>query len=264
MHVSGWLRSAFDGADQRLDLNSDPVSLDGDGWARLLGGRPPAVPTRGVVYGVALNSADELAALGDALVQPPYKAAPRAPILYIKPANTWAGAFDEFRVPVGVDGMEICAAVAVVLGADATRVKPRNAWGHVAGITLVADLSVPTTSFFRPPVRFKCLDGSCAIGTWVADAASVPNLETRVLEVAVDGVTVQRVPMNRWVRDAAHLIANISSFMTLREGDVLMLGCGPDRPRVTAGQRVQVRCAGIGMLSPRIVREELTERSAKP
>lgn len=263
MQVSGWLRSASDGAQRRLELTSDPASLDRDGWAGLLGGDRPAVPTRGTVYGVALNSADELAALGEALEQPPYKAAPKAPVLYIKPANTWVGAFDEFRMPEGVDGMEICAAVAVVLGTDATRVKRENAWACVSGITLVADLSVPTASFFRPPVRFKCLDGSCAIGPWVVDAGSVPLLETLVLEVVVDGETAQRVPMNRWVRDAAHLIADISAFMTLREGDVLMLGCGPDRPRVTAGQRVQVRCAGIGTLSPQVVREGTSSGSAR-
>ncbi|MEO8806572.1 MAG: fumarylacetoacetate hydrolase, partial [Burkholderiaceae bacterium] len=39
---------------------------------------------RGTVYGTLLNHRDALAALGNAVNEPPYKAAPKAPILYIK------------------------------------------------------------------------------------------------------------------------------------------------------------------------------------
>ena len=53
-------------------------------------------PTRGTVYGTLLNHLDALAALGDQVHAAPYKAPPRAPILYIKPRNTVVG----HRVPV--------------------------------------------------------------------------------------------------------------------------------------------------------------------
>ena len=45
----------------------------------------------GTVYGVLLNHRDALAALGDAASQPPYKATPKAPVLYLKPRNTLVG-----------------------------------------------------------------------------------------------------------------------------------------------------------------------------
>ncbi|MEP7298880.1 MAG: fumarylacetoacetate hydrolase, partial [Burkholderiales bacterium] len=47
---------------------------------------------RGTVYGTLLNHRDALAALGNTVTEPPYKAAPKAPILYIKPRNTWIDA----------------------------------------------------------------------------------------------------------------------------------------------------------------------------
>ena len=56
-------------------------------------------PRRGTVYGTLLNHRDALAALGNAVHEPPYKAPPKAPILYIKPRNTWLGAGEAIVVP---------------------------------------------------------------------------------------------------------------------------------------------------------------------
>ena len=52
------------------------------------------IPTRGTVFGTLLNYRGALAALGSAVDAAPYEAPPRAPVLYIKPTNTWA-AFGE-------------------------------------------------------------------------------------------------------------------------------------------------------------------------
>ena len=53
----------------------------------------PVAPHRlsGVVYGCLLNHRPALAALGDAVNAAPYKAGPKAPVLYVKPRNTLAG-----------------------------------------------------------------------------------------------------------------------------------------------------------------------------
>ena len=43
----------------------------------------------GTVYGTLLNFRAERDALGARMDEPPYKGAPKAPVLYIKTANTW-------------------------------------------------------------------------------------------------------------------------------------------------------------------------------
>ena len=53
----------------------------------------------GTVYGTLLNFRGELEALGDQVNRPPYKAAPKAPVLYVKPANTWSAHEEEIPVP---------------------------------------------------------------------------------------------------------------------------------------------------------------------
>jgi 5-oxopent-3-ene-1,2,5-tricarboxylate decarboxylase/2-hydroxyhepta-2,4-diene-1,7-dioate isomerase len=254
LDYSGWARSGRDGRVHPVTLGVDPAGLGSADWAACWQGGMPAVPTGGCVYGVALNHVDELAALGAALAEPPYKAPPKAPILYVKPANTWSGPFADIVVPDGIDTVEVSASVALVFGRDTTRIRACTAWQHVEGLTLVADLSVPSPSFYRPPVRFKCLDGFCAIGPWVAQPHAALQSGNVTLEVRVDGSLAQSLSLRGLVRDAANLIEDISAFMTFRAGDVLMLGSGPGRPIVRPGQRVSVSCAGLGRLENRLIR----------
>ena len=44
----------------------------------------------GTVYGTLLNFRAEWDALGARMSEAPYKAPPKAPVLYVKPANTWS------------------------------------------------------------------------------------------------------------------------------------------------------------------------------
>ena len=54
---------------------------------------------------------------------------------------------------------------------------------------------------------------------------------------------------------AARLIAEVSAFMTLAAGDVLMLGVAAGAPRARAGQRVRIQIDGIGALENPLVAE---------
>ena len=44
---------------------------------------------------------------------------------------------------------------------------------RVAGYVLMNDLSLPHASYFRPPVKFKCLDGFLGIGATFLPPAAV-------------------------------------------------------------------------------------------
>src|SRR5262245_61559908 len=90
------------------------VALDApaDHWAALAAAENGPVflpPVQGTVYGTLLNHADALAALGDRVHVAPYKAPPRAPILYIKPRNTLVGHRQAVVVPRDTPEVEIGA-----------------------------------------------------------------------------------------------------------------------------------------------------------
>jgi 5-oxopent-3-ene-1,2,5-tricarboxylate decarboxylase / 2-hydroxyhepta-2,4-diene-1,7-dioate isomerase len=213
------------------------------------------VPPLGTVFGTLLNHHDALAALGDAVHQSPYKAAPQAPVLYIKPRNCFIGDGDAIVVPDGVDELEIGATLGLIVGREASRVHEDEALSYVAGYTVCNDVSVPHASYYRPSLRFKCRDSFLPVGPWIVGARHVSDPDALGIRVEIDGRTVQQVDRPRLVRGAARLVAEVSDFMTLSVGDVLMLGVAAGAPRARAGQRVTIDIDRVGTLANTLVAE---------
>ena len=210
----------------------------------------PAFWPTGTVYGTLLNFQGELAVMAAQMPQPPYKAAPKAPVLFVKTANTWSACGTSVPVPTKVPHIEVGATIAVSIG-------PQVPVGHqllatqtiatsVAGFVLMNDFSIPHASFFRPPVKFKCLDGFLGVGSRLVTVQEAGDPALFRLEVRINGALVQTVDFSNLVRNIGMLLADVNEFMTLREGDVLMLGCdclpGGGRPLAKVGDRVDV-CA---------------------
>jgi len=206
------------------------------------------------VYGTLLNFRAALDRLGDAVHQPPYKAPPKAPILYIKPRNTIAADGDAVIVPLDADELEVGPSLGLVIGRTACRVTEAHALDVVGGYVVVNDVSVPHASYYRPSLRYKCRDGFCPVGAPVdRSAIATPNALT--LRVQVDGVDVLRASTSELVRPVERLLADVSEFMTLVPGDILMIGVPADAPRVRAGQHTRITIDGIGTLSNHYVAE---------
>ena len=201
-----------------------------------------------------MNHRDALAALGDTVNQAPYKAGPKAPILYIKPRNTWIEAGEPIVVPAGVEALEIGATLGLVIGRPACRVDASGALSFVAGYVIVNDVSVPHVSYYRPSLRFKARDTFCPIGPFVAREA-IGSPDALGISVTIDGETVQRASTAGLIRSAARLIAEVSDFMTLAPGDVLSVGVAAGAPRARAGQRVSIAIDGLGRLDNPLISE---------
>ena len=147
-------------------------------------------PTGASVYGTLLNHREALAALGDAVNVAPYKAPPNAPILYIKPRNTWAHSGDVVVVPSDAPALQMGATLGMVMGRTASHLNIAEAMRYVSGFVVMNDISVPHASFYRPSIRFKCRDGFCPMGAYVP-RETVANPDALAVTVAVDGVVVQ-------------------------------------------------------------------------
>ncbi|MBV6303989.1 fumarylacetoacetate hydrolase family protein [Candidimonas humi] len=215
-----------------------------------------AAPAGGLprtVVGALLNYRQALEQLGEAASQPPYKAPPKAPILYIKPANTYAGQDSDIVLPADVPEVEIGACLGIVFGRKATRVSEQSALDYVAGYRIVADLSVPHASFYRPPIKQKCRDGFCPMAARTVPRAEVPDPDDLAIEMRIDGKVAQQAHTRDLIRPVARLIADVTRFMSLDSGDVLLVGVPAGAPRARAGQRYEIDIARLGSLANRLV-----------
>lgn len=197
------------------------------------------------MYGVLLNFAAERTAWAARMEQPPYLGAPRAPVLYVKTANTYSAAGAGIVLPADVAEVEVGATVAMVMGRGA----------QVEAWVLLNDLTVPHASCYRPPIRHKCRDGFLGIGARALPASEAGDPAGFGLEVRINGDLRQRVRFDALVRDAAALRADVADFMTLREGDLLMLGCDAGRPLARAGDHVEIAAPGFPVLANTLVAE---------
>lgn len=219
------------------------------------GERVATVPI-GTVYGALLNDRGALAALGDAVHAPPYHKPPRAPVLYVKPANTHAGDGAAVVVPAGVDALEIGATLGVVFARRTTRVPAEQAFDFVKGFTLASDVSIPHPDYYRPAVRFKCRDGFCPLGPAIVARASIGDADALAVTVRIDGERRYEASTANLIRPVARLIADVSAFMSFDAGDVLLVGVGPNAPRAAAGSTIEIDAPGIGTLRHTLVAED--------
>lgn len=230
------------------------------------------LPT-GTVYGTLLNFRAEFDSLVAQMPDAPYKGAPRAPVLYVKPANTWSPSDSligsRIAVPTRVPQVEVGATIGMVLGHFRYDSQGFSAMHSIAKLVLMNDLSIPHASFFRPPVKFKCLDGFLGIGPQALDAGQAGDPATWALEVRINGELRQRLDFSTLLRPPARLIADVREFMTLHPGDVLSLGCDiaadGKRPLAQVGDVIEISAPGLpglGKLTNTLIAEPVPEDRA--
>lgn len=198
----------------------------------------------GTVYGVVLNDRASLGKIGEALEAAPYKGAPQAPAMYIKPANTRVPCGAAVNLPKGAKTVEVGATIGLVMGRAAARLNRANALDAVAGIVLAGDLSLPHDSYYRPAIREKCFDGSLPLSA-VKPLVDLANLQ---LTTEIDGQVVEQRSLADLIRDPAQLLVDVTEFMTLSQGDVLLVGVSYMAPQAGAGSQVKISAEGVGSL----------------
>ena len=124
----------------------------------------------------------------------------------------------------------------------------------VAGYCIVNDVTVPHASLLRPPMKQKCRDGFCPIGPLVP-ASAVANPAALEIRSYVDGELRHTANTATLRRSVARLIADVSEFMSLAPGDLLLVGVPHGVPRARAGQSIAIEIDGLGRLENTLVRE---------
>ena len=106
----------------------------------------------------------------------------------------------------------------------------------------------------------KNRDTCTVLGPWFVDAEDVPNPHDLQLRTLVNGQVTQQGHTGNMVNDIPELIEYLSSFMTLRAGDVILTGTPEGVVNVNVGDEVVTEIDGIGRLVNTIVGDEVFGR----
>jgi len=213
----------------------------------------PPYQLSGIVYGSLLNHRSALMALGSAIDEAPYRTAPKAPVLYLKPRNTLAVNGAAVSIPANIAELEVGACLGLVIARAACRLDEASALEHVAGFLIVNDVSVPHGDYYRPSVRLKARDGFCPLGPRVVARGAIANPDALNIKVYVDGQLQHTSSTSGLIRPIVKLLCDVTEFMSLAAGDVLAVGAAAPAPRARAGQEVSIEIDGLGRLTNHFV-----------
>ena len=151
------------------------------------------------------------------------------------------------------------AEFAVIIGRGGRSIRPRDAWDHIWGYTLINDVTARDLQRDRGQwFMGKSLDTFCPMGPWAVTADEVDAADITI-QCWVNGELRQQASTKELIFDLPALIADLSSGMTLRPGDVIAtgtpsgVGFGFDPPRfLVPGDVVQVSATGMGVLENRV------------
>lgn len=149
--------------------------------------------------------------------------------------------------------------LAVVIGKKGRSIPREQARSHIAGYTIVNDVSART---FVVPRRLdfkidwlmcKCCDTFCPMGPYLVPDAFIPDPERLSLRTTVNDHVMQDARTDDLTHGIADMLAFLSQNITLLPGDVLMTGTpsGVGFGRgvfLKPGDVVRVEIEGIGTL----------------
>jgi 2-keto-4-pentenoate hydratase/2-oxohepta-3-ene-1,7-dioic acid hydratase in catechol pathway len=181
-----------------------------------------------------------------------------APKLFLKPTSSVCGPGTAVRIPRAVTKPDWEAELAVIIGTPAYEVEERVALDHVAGYTILNDISAREFQFDQPLAMTsfaKGLSQFCPIGPWIVTADELGEPWALDVDCTLNGENVQHGNTRELIFSVPALIAYISRFMRLDTGDVIATGTpagsGHFRtpPRyLKSGDALALSVSGIGTL----------------
>lgn len=150
------------------------------------------------------------------------------------------------------------AEVAAVIGLAGKDIALEDALEHVAGYTVANDLTARTLQGEdrdrrHPWFRAKNLDGFCPLGPCFVPRDYLDVSDVRVT-CHVDGELRQDARTRDWIVDLPHAVVALSRHLTLRPGDLILMGTPAGVGPLEDGSVVRCEVEGIGALETRIAR----------
>ncbi|HHY49805.1 MAG TPA: fumarylacetoacetate hydrolase family protein [Alphaproteobacteria bacterium] len=216
----------------------------------------PAVPVEGGgawpvrrVFCVGRNYAEHQREMGHSGAEPPF--------FFMKPPDALVTGGANTPYPPATGDLHHEIELVVAIGREGARlaagVAREHVWGYAAGIDLTRrDLQAEAKRLARPWDMAKGFDHSGPISAIVPAARSGHPARGR-LTLTVNGEPRQEGDIADMIWDVPALIAELSSYVTLRPGDLIFTGTPAGVGPVRRGDRLEGTIEGVGTVVTTIV-----------
>jgi len=219
----------------------------------------PPIPTPEKIWCIGVNYMDRNAEYKDK------SELPRYPSLFARAPTSVVGHEQRIVRPRVSRELDYEGEIVLVIGREGRHVPRERAFEHIFGMTLCNEGSV--RDWLRHGkfnvTQGKNFDRSGSIGPWIVTADELDPRRPIEIMTRVNGETRQHDSTARLMFPFDHLIAYLSTFATLKPGDVIATGTPTgagarfDPPRwLVPGDVVEVEAPGIGVLRNSVVDED--------
>jgi 2-keto-4-pentenoate hydratase/2-oxohepta-3-ene-1,7-dioic acid hydratase in catechol pathway len=217
----------------------------------------PPVPTPEKILCIGINYANRNADYGDAEV-------PKYPSMFYRAPGSLVGHEAKLVRPHESEQLDYEGEIALVIGRAGRRIPHENALDHVAGVTICNEGTV--RDWLRHGkfnvTQGKNFDTTGSIGPWLMTGDEIDLRQSLHITTRINGEITQDDTTASMIKSFSDLIAYVSTFMTLKPGDILVTGTpikiGPksDPPRwLKPGDVVEIEVPAIGILRNTVVAE---------
>jgi 2,4-diketo-3-deoxy-L-fuconate hydrolase len=156
-------------------------------------------------------------------------AIPAEPVVFMKATTCLCGPNDDTVMPKNSQKLDYEVELGVVIGTKAQHVSEAKALDHVAGYTVVNDVS--ERHFQMGPGgqwdRGKGCDTFGPVGPWLVTTDEITDPQSLDMWLDVNGEKRQRGNTRTMIYNVATLVSYVSQFMTLLPGDIITTGTPP-------------------------------------
>ena len=178
---------------------------------------------------------------------------PEVPLIFMKPPTSMIGHQQKIVLPPQSHQIEHEAELAVIISRSGRWITTEDALSHVFGYTIANDITARDLQRSDGQwTRAKGFDTFCPLGPWIETEFDPAD---SVITCHVNGEMRQMASTRDMIFTVRHLIAFISSVMTLEQGDLLLTGTPAGVSPLNSGDTVEVSIEGLGTLSNPVISE---------
>jgi 2-keto-4-pentenoate hydratase/2-oxohepta-3-ene-1,7-dioic acid hydratase in catechol pathway len=206
---------------------------------------------------IGINYANRNADYGDQEV-------PKYPSMFYRAPNSLVGHQQAIVRPHESEQLDYEGEIALVIGRAGRRIAREQALDHVAGVTLCNEGTI------RDWIRHgkfnvtqgKNWDATGSIGPWIVTSDEVDLTKPLHLTVKINGEVTQDDNTGNMIKSFADLIAYVSTFMTLKPGDIIVSGTPVKLKKsetptwLKPGDIIEIECPEIGTLRNTVAAEQ--------